>query len=70
MNSPKSSNEGQELSNEGQKSSKIFKRLNEKVNSALNCSELVFLILSNFFEDNLYKSTLKSVIIRVIKSVC
>ena len=31
---------------------------------------LVFSILSNFFEDTLYKSTLKSAIIRVMKSVC
>ena len=46
------------------------KRLNEKLNSSLDWFDLVFLILSSFFEDTLYKSTLKSAIIRVMKSVC
>ena len=31
---------------------------------------LVFSILSNFFKSTLYKSTLKSAIIRIMKSVC
>ena len=43
---------------------------NEKLNSSSNWLDLVFSILSNFFEDTLYKSTLKSAIIRVRKSVC
>ena len=43
---------------------------NEKLNSGSSWFELVFSILSNFFEDTLYKSTLKSAIIRCIKSVC
>ena len=49
---------------------KIRRRSNEKVNSSSNWFDLVFLILSNFFEDTLYKSTLKSAIIRFVKSVC
>ena len=44
--------------------------LNEKLNSSSNWLDLVFSVLSNFFEDTLYKSTLKSAIIRVMKSVC
>ena len=43
---------------------------NEKLNSSSNWFDFVFSILSNFFEDTLYKSTLKSAIIRVMKSVC
>ena len=43
---------------------------NEKLNSSSNWFDLVFSILSNFFEDNLYKSTLKSAIIRYVKPVC
>ena len=49
---------------------KIKARSNEKLNSGSSWFDLVFSILSNFFEDTLYKSTLKSAIIRVMKSVC
>ena len=43
---------------------------NEKVNSSSSWFDLVFLDLSKFLEDNPYKSTLKSAIIRYTKSVC
>ena len=48
----------------------IIRRSNEKLNSSSSWFGLVFSILSNFFEDTLYKSTLKSAIIRCTKSVC
>ena len=43
---------------------------NEKLNSCSNWFDFVFSILSYFFEDTLYKSTMKSAIIRFVKSVC
>lgn len=41
-------------------------RDNKAINRNLQNADLVFSILSHFFKDSLYKSTLKSAIIRVI----
>ena len=45
-------------------------RDNKAINRNLQNVDLVFSILSHFFKDSLYKSTLKSAIIHVMKSVC